>query len=343
MALAVYPWQVELARELHAMRDRLPNGLLVYGPRGIGTFELVHAFAKSLLCEHPGSDGAPCGQCKGCVMARAYTHPDIRYVVSEAEALPRQIPFEAPDNASADRKNLYREILIHQPRALADFLTIKSHQGGVRIVLVYPADKIRAEAAASLLKSLEEPPEQTVFLLVADELDHVLPTIRSRCRLVRATPPSFEQALAWVEQQGVERAEVRLQEVGGMPLAVFESDPHLTLAPDIEAHFLSVLRMGKAADNDVIIGNVPRDFPLPAAALFFSRWAWDLAGVYAGMQPRYFPQEVEPMRQSLDGVTPAKLYQWINSVRDVRQASGHTLNARVVIEQLLLAYVRALK
>ena len=62
------------------------------------------------------------------------THPDIRYVVSEAEALPRGLPFVAPDNASANRKNLYREILIHQPRALADFLNLKSHEGGVRVV-----------------------------------------------------------------------------------------------------------------------------------------------------------------------------------------------------------------
>lgn len=343
MALAVYPWQADLARELTSMRDRLPNGLLVHGPTGIGTFELVHAFAKSLLCQHPDEDGGACGVCKGCVMARAFTHPDIRYVVSEAEALPRQIPFEAPDNASSDRKNLYREILIHQPRALADFLTLKSHQGGARIVLVYPADKIRAEAAASLLKSLEEPPENTSFLLVADELDHVLPTIRSRCRLVRATPPSFDEALHWLEQQGVDRARTRLQEAGGMPLSVLETDPNLTLSPEVASKFLSVLRLGKFADNDAIIGSVPREFSLPAAALFFSRWAWDLASVYVGQSPRYFPDEIEPMRQSLQGVTAAKLYQWINSVRDVRRASGHTLNARVVIEQLLLAYVRAIK
>ena len=61
MGLAVYPWQEELAHELVSFKDNLPNGLLVYGPRGIGTIDLVIAYAKSLFCEHPHKDGTPCG------------------------------------------------------------------------------------------------------------------------------------------------------------------------------------------------------------------------------------------------------------------------------------------
>ena len=219
MSIKLYPWQDALEKALLDLRDRLPNGLLVYGPRGAGIFDLVQAFAKSLLCTQPAADGTPCGRCHGCHLVRAGTHPDIRYVVSEAESLPREIPFVPPDTAASDRKTVYREILIHQTRALTDFLNLKSHEGGVRIVLVYPADRIRAEAAASLLKSLEEPPENTVFMLVADEIDRVLPTIRSRCRLIRAGAPTREQALEWLKSQGVQDAERKLTEAGGMPLA----------------------------------------------------------------------------------------------------------------------------
>ena len=96
MGLAIYPWQEELAQELVSFRETLPNGLLIYGPRGIGTIDLVIAYAKSLFCEHPKKDGTPCGECKGCKMAQAFTHPDLRYVVSEAESIPRGIPFEPP-------------------------------------------------------------------------------------------------------------------------------------------------------------------------------------------------------------------------------------------------------
>ena len=73
MGLAIYPWQSELASQLVAVRDSLPNGLLVYGAKGIGTIDLVIAFARSLFCEHPAKDGTPCGQCKGCRMAAANT------------------------------------------------------------------------------------------------------------------------------------------------------------------------------------------------------------------------------------------------------------------------------
>ena len=59
MGLAIYPWQEELARELISFKANLPNGLLIYGPRGIGTIDLVIAYAKSLFCEHPKVDGTP--------------------------------------------------------------------------------------------------------------------------------------------------------------------------------------------------------------------------------------------------------------------------------------------
>ena len=203
MGLAVYPWQEELARELVSFKDNLPNGLLVYGPRGIGTVDLVIAYAKSLFCEHPHKDGTPCGECKGCKMANAFTHPDLRYVVSEAESIPRGIPFEPPSNATKDRK-IYREILIHQPRELTDFLNLAPH-----------VDKGRR-----ILKSLEEPPERTTSLLVADDIDRVLPTIRSRCRLLRAKAPTHEESLNWLKSVGVDDAEEALARAAERPCLV---------------------------------------------------------------------------------------------------------------------------
>ena len=65
MAMTLYPWQGELAEQLLAMRGELPNGLLIYGPKGIGTIDLVIQYARSLFCEQPDMNGEPCGQCKG--------------------------------------------------------------------------------------------------------------------------------------------------------------------------------------------------------------------------------------------------------------------------------------
>ena len=342
MEIKTYPWQGELMASLNELKDRLPNGILVYGPRGIGTFDAVHAFARNLLCTSPNPDGSACGHCHGCHMFDANTHPDIRYVVSEAESIPRELPFTAPDNASDDRKNLYREILINQTRALSDFLNLTSHEGGKRVVIVYPADMIRAEAAASLLKSLEEPPEETVFLLVADEIDRVLPTIRSRCRLIRARVPSQAESIAWLQSRGVADAQRKLIEAGGMPLSVFDQDPRFYLAPDLRDKILDVLSQGKSGNPADVIDAVGRDVTLSAAALLFSRWAWDLACVREGAAPHYYPERLNDLQKIAEQAPAAGVYMWINSVRDVRRVASHPLNAKTVIEALMLSYQRCL-
>ncbi len=342
MALAQYPWQESLAKELVSLKKALPNAILLYGPRGIGTFELAHAFSKSLLCESPQSDGEACGACHACKLLESFSHPDIRYLVSEAEALPREIPFTPPENATSTRKTQYREILIHQTRALAEFLTLTSHEGGKRVVLVYPADKIRAEAAASLLKSIEEPPENLIFILVADEIDRVLPTIRSRCRLIRATPPTRELALTWLKGERVKDPERTLEASGGMPLNAFEVDERLILSEEEEEKLIALLLKGPKASTNEVLTALSRDVTLPSVARFLSRWAWDLACLREGGSARYFSHYSEAMRSLVSNTNPAKLYAWINSVRDISRVSSHPLNARMVLEALLLAYVRAM-
>lgn len=341
MALAIYPWQETLANELNSLRDHLPNAVLVYGPRGIGTFDLVLRFAKSLMCEHPAGDGTPCAACKGCILTAAMNHPDLRFIVSESESIPRDLPFVENENASSDRKNLYREILIHQTRAMGDFLMMKSHEGGARVIVVYPADQIRSEAAASLLKSLEEPPENTCFLMVADEIDSVLPTIRSRARLIRATAPMKDVALSWLSKMGVENPEESLTAAGGMPLAVFETDSRLILDEKTREAWLAFLSKSREANPVQALAIVPKDTPLPAAAKLFSSWAWDLAGALVGAKPRYFPRYEKELRMVAATTTPAKLYAWINAVRDVTRVCDHPLNNKLIIEEILLAYARA--
>ncbi len=341
MEIKTYPWQKELLQTLSALRGRLPNGILIYGARGIGSFEAACAFAASLMCTSPLPDGRPCGKCKGCRMVAGNTHPDLRFVVSEFELVSHGMDYLLPESAG-EKKTLSREILIGQTRELGDFLGLRSHEGGVRAVVVYPADKIRAEAAASLLKSLEEPPENTIFILVADEIDNVLATIRSRCRLIHARTPSKDEALAWLKAQGVKNASERLVETAGMPLPALSDDPRYAMKSDTRRRLLAYLSAGAEAGVGEAIAAVDKDLTIASAALLLSRWAWDLASVMAGGEVRYFPSCAEAIRKAALSARPAGLYQWINTVRDVRRASEHTLNAKVVIEAVLLSYPRCL-
>ena len=209
MALTQYPWLEEAAARLDAMRERLPNAILIHGMPGVGTFELARWFAERLLCESPKADGSPCGKCPGCRMMHANGHPDCRIVVSEFLANALDLPYTPPETSSSSKK-LSREIRIHQFRALTDFLTMAPSRGGRRCVLVYPADMVRAEAAASLLKSMEEPPEGVLFLLTADSLAGVLPTIRSRCISFAVAPVSPADCARYCTAQGVDSKDAAL-------------------------------------------------------------------------------------------------------------------------------------
>lgn len=356
MGLAIYPWQSELASQLVAVRDSLPNGLLVYGPKGIGTIDLVIAFSRSLFCEHPAKDGTPCGHCKGCRMAAANTHPDLRYVFSEAEAIPRDIPFEPPSNATKDRK-IYREILIHQPRELTDFLNLSSHvEGGKRIIVVYPADAIRPDAAATFLKSLEEPPARTTFLLVADDIDRVLPTIRSRCRLLRAMAPTHEVALDWLQAQGVRDAEEALARAADRPCLVTDEirirdnkeldakvrEQLLTLTSmpiEVRDALLDTLSLGRQLPaTKLAVKDGRTALPVSAVLPVLERWGYDLVAVKSGLVPHYFKGYEETLKALTKDVQADRLFKWCDFLKTIRRAVTHPLNAQLVIEQAILRY-----
>ena len=358
MGLKIRPWQEELATALMQVRNNLPNGLLIYGPRGIGTIDLVLDFAKSLFCENPFEDGTPCGQCKGCKMAQAKTHPDLRYVFSEAEAITRDLPFDPPSNAPKDRK-IYREILIHQPRELADFLNLAPHiENGRRIVVVYPADVIRADAAATFLKNLEEPPERTTFLMVTDDLDRVLPTIRSRCRLLRAKAPTHEQALAWLQSQGVEQAEEALARAAGRPCLVTDElfirrTDHIdsktrdqlltltTLSKEARDHLLEILSLGANINlTDLAIKEGRSAVPVSAVLPILEQWSYDLLLAKNGLPVRYFPTYEKKMYEIVRSINFEYLFKWSDSLKQIKRVMTHPLNPQLVIEQCLLNYRR---
>jgi DNA polymerase-3 subunit delta' len=102
---------------------------------------------------------------------------------------------------SAKSKTPSKDIKIEQIRNLADFMNISTHRQGLRVVVLYPAEALNTPASNALLKTLEEPPPGTLFLLASNSLDRLLPTILSRCRKFALPMPSHEQALTWLKAQ----------------------------------------------------------------------------------------------------------------------------------------------
>ena len=212
-----YPWQEDDWRRIVREFDSLPNAWLLTGPEGIGKVDFAYSLARALLCDTPLEDGRGCGQCESCRWLASGTHPDFRHLCPEAAD-------EGKEEGGKSARKL-SQIKIEAVREIIEFSQLTAHRHGRRVVLVEPAEKLNLAAANAILKVLEEPPDNTVFLLVADRPQRLLPTIRSRCRKFSLSRPPHEVALAWLKTQGVAHAEAELAWHGGAP--VFEHDEAL--------------------------------------------------------------------------------------------------------------------
>ncbi|WP_324716901.1 DNA polymerase III subunit delta' [Carboxydochorda subterranea] len=139
---------------------RIGGAYLLHGPRGVGKATLARAVAAALLCEAPDEDGEACGRCDACQAVARGRHPDVVWVAPSTEA---------------------GNITIQQIRDLRMRLSLSPQRGAWTVAALERADRLTLEAANAFLKSLEEPPGQTVLFLLAEEVDALPETIRSRC------------------------------------------------------------------------------------------------------------------------------------------------------------------
>lgn len=191
-------WEVLAAR---AANGTLPHALLLCGPAGLGKRALTEAFVRARLCESP-RDGQACGACRACKLLAAGTHPDRMLVTLEV---------------NEKTGKLRKEIVIDQIRDLSSRLAMASQLGGWQIAVIDPADAMNTPAQNALLKTLEEPGDASLIVLVADQPWLLSATIRSRCQRVDFAIPSHDEALAWLSARGVESAEAVLAAAGGNP------------------------------------------------------------------------------------------------------------------------------
>ena len=238
-----------------------------------------------------------------------------------------------------------REIVIDQVRKVSEFLSISSHRGGRRVVLLMPAEALNAPAANALLKVLEEPPAGTVFLGVSDQLDAVLPTIRSRCVLLRAPMPSLAQALAWLRSAGIEQAESKLAEAGGAPMGLVAENPLQTqaLEPGTRQTLLALLARGPKLTGAEIAGGVPKDVTVAPAIRLLQRWGWDLLAEGLAGRVRYYPAYQRQLAVLAQAAEPKQVADWTAALAQAQFASDHPLNGRLVIEGALLGYMAAMR
>lgn len=332
----IFTWQQADWRRLQQMRARLPHAILFHGTRGIGKFDFAESFAASLLCEAPRADGHACRACVSCGWFAQYAHPDYRRVrpdVLEADAADDS---ESDDSAAKkSTKTPSKEIRIEQVRALAGFMNVSTHRSGLRVVLLYPAEALNAASANALLKTLEEPPAGTVFLLVTDRIDRLLPTILSRCRKFPMTAPDHAVALQWLEGQGVVQAERLLAEQGGAPLAALDAAQDTSSSERDELlAFLARPQSGAA----LVVAERLQKTALSQLVAWQQRWLYDLLSLKLGGRIRYFPHQQLALAKLAAVLSAAQLQQASRDAGARRAVADHPLSARLFIEQMLLDY-----
>ena len=329
--MTIYNWHQGHYQQLAQRAEQLPHALLFKGPAGIGKRVFAAALAKGLLCEKPPSPLMACGGCEACHWFDTSNHPDYRILQPEFAEV-------AEDEALPDKKKK-RDISIAQVRSLAEFINISSHRNGAKVVVIQPAEAMNVNAANALLKSLEEPPPYTFFLLVSDR-PHVLPaTIRSRCQQVALRPPSAIEAAAWLAERGLQQPELALAQAGGAPLLALELDN-----PDYWA-----------ARNQFLDGLSKREFdPLALAERFathpiaqlinwLQRWSYDLARLSFGQPLRYNPDRRDALISATKRMKSLEILRFHRELVRFQRVVNHPLNPRLLIEDVLLRYGQLIK
>lgn len=328
---ADYPWLDEpLSRALSGQRG---HALLVHGPFGVGQFEFCLRLAQAWLCEQPDRQpgtGA-CGVCSSCHLVSAHGHPDLMVIAPEAlqESLGWAPDDDTPKESEGRSKSKpSAEIKVDAIRRAVAFAQQTSARGVCKVVVVYPAERMNAVAANTLLKTLEEPPGAARFVLGAGQSESLLPTIRSRCQNFRLTLPATAAAHDWLAEQGVSQPAIALGASGGEPLTAID------LARQGVDAALWVKLPG------AILGGQPGalvTWPVALLVDTLQKLCLDLTLLALGQSPRYFPASCLPR-----GAKLPRLIAWAGTLRKFKRHAEHPSNAALQIESLLMQAQQAI-
>ncbi len=348
--------------------SEFPSAVLIHGQSGIGKFEFSIELAKALLCEASQVD-KPCDQCEACRWFDSGNHPDFIPLVPEThrKLLPhgefegdtdspkKMKASQADSDVDVPEKKEKKSISIEDARSAIEGLSIGSHRGGNRVILVYPLEMLRADSANTLLKSLEEPPKNTIFILLAERLDRVLPTIRSRCRLLAAPRPDRTTGLHWLLNQlnhlpGLQITDADVEaiydEQGGAPYAVLDSliarhnkdeKDELTISIQASRYLLQAMSQGVRINwLDAADKTQKARYSILLATM--QRWVSDLQSCAQMGNSRYYPKHEPAIKALAQQARLPKLLRFWKSLIQARRHENHPLATRIQLEALLSQY-----
>ncbi len=182
-----HEWAVDMLKK-HVINGPR-HAYLFAGPPGLGRRTLALRFAQALNCETPDDAGIPCGKCRNCKQIQVMQHPDLSSVQAESEG---------------------GIIKVDQIRDARRMLTLKPYMANYRVALFLRFQESNDNAANALLKTLEEAPSYAVLILTADNPEQLLPTIVSRCEVLRLRPLEIGKVQNELETRGLDKGSAKL-------------------------------------------------------------------------------------------------------------------------------------
>lgn len=304
-------------------KSTLPHALLLRGRAGIGKYDFAIELSRALLCSQPNHHKA-CGGCPNCLWFNEGAHPDFRLISPENDDENE----EAPKKKTAKKS----QISVAQIRQLIDYLSLSSHQvQGKRIILISPAESLNLASANALLKMLEEPPANTLFLLVSSQPQRLLPTIMSRCQTLEMPIPSKSEAIQWLNAQGIQHAEAALDYAGGAPLLAVQA------ASIANEGLIKQLAQGAKLDP-FITAPLFLALGMERALETLQKWVFDLLNYKLSAQLHYHVQHANALQALCKGVNLSLLLRFQQTLMDAKKTANHPLSNEMQLENMLLQY-----
>ena len=319
------PWWEDNWRRLwdRHLGETLPHAILITGSNGLGKFLFASRLAGALLCARPGADGVACGICSACRLLANSSHPDLHRVAPPEDK---------------------QQIIIDQIRDLTANLSMKSHAGGFKIALIHPAERMNMAAANSLLKTLEEPTDNTLLLLVSEQPARLSATIRSRCQVCHLLPPTADQAIAWLENKlGSQQPVKALLRLGaGAPLQALR----LAEGDMLEQRKMWIAELTAIRENREDPVRVAAEWNAVAENLaplhWFGVWLADMIRCQRVPGATLRDPDLRDCLQALGrSVGPATLHRLLQRVWEALRLSETALNRQLLIEDILIDWGRA--
>ena len=362
--MSALAWQDALWRNM--MRDGRVHGhaMLLKGRQGIGKLTYARFLARSLLCQQPNANFTACGQCDSCNWFAQHTHPNFILIAPEAlivdaagaesnkqcasgkssDSTDNTDSADAGDNKSA--KKLSQVISIQQIRALDDFVYLSGHQAGLKIILIYPAEAMNHAAANALLKKLEEPPGQVLFILVSHQPQRLQATVRSRCQQITMPLPDRQAALHWLTQYtqrpkptSVDQTMQAQQWEELLALSGCSPFKALQLADGYAQHQLLIDAVSRPEQFDPIaVAEKLQNRDLTQTVDGLQRWCYDVLAFAATSSIRYHPQYAARIQSICERIEVHALMDYLRLLNMQQPLARHPIQARLFLEDLFIRY-----